>query len=706
MHQRLAAILLSFGMLCSQVSGYSGEMPTQNNYGYDYYGETIAAPKAYEFFALFGAEDLGIDDLKGLSDICADSYGNIYLCDTVSGRIIKVDSNYRLIKEQSVFSYQGKTVTLNQPEGISVGNDGMFYVADTANGRILKMDTNFNIIKIIGAPDKETAQYDFEYMPSKISVDSEGRMYVVVKSQTQGIFNFDANGNFLGYIGASKVKTSFKQLLYRMFASREQLKGILQFIPTEYSNISIDSSGFIYGTISAVESSSVISDIESHGNNAKTVRRMNQSGKDISVVNGNQAPLGDLEFSVSALNIYEGPSSFVDVSTYENGVYSVLDSRRGRIFTYNSRSELMYIFGDRGTAKESLTVPTAITYSGDKILAADKSDGTVHVYEPTDYARLIMTGNAQYEAGEYDAEEETWAKLLVMYSGSELANVGMGRALYKQGKYSEALFYFKKAQNREYYSKALKYYIREKGAQYAPYILGGIVLLAVVLLILKKKVKFKARRETRFIKLMRQIRYGSYVSFHPFDGFWELKSEKRGSVASASCVLGLAVAVNVVYVRLTPFLFSDTDFTRVSALQEGAIGLIAMTALWTVCNWALTTIMNGKGTFKDIYKYTCYSLWPIIVIYPIVLIASYLLTEESAAFLTILSTAALVWTVFLVFCGTCTTHQYTAGKTVVTMFLTVVAIMIVMFVLLLTFSLVQQIFTFVSLLLREITMSI
>lgn len=706
--QRIASALLTVGLILGQVSGYNGEMPKQPSYNYTYYGETTSAPEAYEFSTSFGGQELGIENLTALSDICCDDNQYVYLCDRDSGRIIKVNSDFSLVLCKSEFVFENKSLKFNQPEGLCYGNDGYLYVADTANGRIVKLTTDFEVVSVIGAPSKEEAQYDFEYMPYKLSVDARGRIYAVVKGQTQGIFQFNSQGKFLGYIGASKVKTNAKQMLYRLFASREQLKGMMRFIPTEYNNICIDKDGFIYGTISAIETGTVLSDIEKHTNNAKMVRKMNQSGKDISVTKGNQAPLGDLSFTYGVTNIYVGPSSFVDVAVYDSGVYSVLDSKRGRIFTYNSQSEFMYLFGSRGNGKNSFQNAVALTYLGDSILVADQFDGTVHVFNQTDYAQLIMSANDCYVSGDYEQEEKIWSKLLVLYPGSDLGLVGMGRALYKQGKYAESLSYFKKSQNREYYSKALLYYIRGLGIKYSPYIISVILVLAIVIIILSKKRKKKVeeiKSKSRFKQLIKEVKYGLYIIFHPFDGFWDLKAEKRGSTLSATCILVLSMIVNIIYIRLTPFLFNDTDFSSKSALLSGAGSILAMVALWTLCNWALTTIMNGKGTIRDIYKYSCYSLTPIIIVYPILLIASYLLTIESSSILTIISAIALAWVIFLLFCGTTVTHQYSGLKSIITMIFTVVGIMIILFVLLLSFSLVQQIITFVELLLREVTLA-
>lgn len=50
------------------------------------------------------------------------------------------------------------------------------------------------------------------------------------------------------------------------------------------------------------------------------------------------------------------------------GMYSVLDSKRGRVFTYDSQGNLLYIFGGRGDQKGQFNQPCALIYNGDEIL--------------------------------------------------------------------------------------------------------------------------------------------------------------------------------------------------------------------------------------------------------------------------------------------------------------------------------------------------
>ncbi len=710
MLQQIATIGMAAAMLTASIGGTVGEMPRQTDYTYSYYADAISAPAAYVFEDEFIAEKIGLEHFSALEDMDTDENGNLYLIDSESGRLICLNSDFKLIKIVSEFIYNGEKHTFSKPKGICYGRNGLIYVADTQNGRIVIFDASLNCKGFINAPDVEDAQYDYEYLPSKVEADSEGRVYVVSENQTQGIFRFDKSGKFMGYFGAAKVEPNLTEMFFRLFASQKQLKGMLKFIPTEYSNITLDNSNFIYGTVSSVDSYEILSDIQSRGASVNPVRRLNQKGVDILVTKGQHPPVGDLSFETSN-ETYEGASTFIDVAVYKDGIYSVLDSKRGRVFTYDDQGNLIYIFGGRGEEKGTLTTPTSIIYSGNKILITDKATGSIKRFAPTAYANLIIKGINLYQSGEYDAEEDIWREVLSMHSGCTIANSGLGRTLSNKGEYKEALNYFRLANDRENYSDALKSVIREYGKKVTPWLLPIAAVLIIALAIFgayrKRHPKpQKTPKNTPAYRLWKQIKYAGYVSVHPFDGFWDLKSEKRGSTLSATVLLIATLVVNVLHIRFMPFLFNDKNFHENSALMSGITGVVVLVALFITSNWALTTLMDGKGNFKDIYIYTCYSLFPMIVLYPPIIGVSYFLYDGSAAFLSMLTTVVMIWVLFLIFAGTSVTHHYSAGKTVITLVLTVVGMLIILFLCLLTLTLVKQMFTFAEMLFKEIRMSL
>ena len=51
------------------------------------------------------------------------------------------------------------------------------------------------------------------------------------------------------------------------------------------------------------------------------------------------------------------------------------------------------------------------------------------------------------------------------------------------------------------------------------------------------------------------LRYSLYVMTHPFDGFWDLIHEKRGTIAAANTFLFLFLLTRVLKLMLTIFQF-------------------------------------------------------------------------------------------------------------------------------------------------------
>jgi hypothetical protein len=106
--------------------------------------------------------------------------------------------------------------------------------------------------------------------------------------------------------------------------------------------------------------------------------------------------------------------------------------------------------------------------------------------------------------------------------------------------------------------------------------------------------------------------------------------------------------------------------------------------------------MDGVGKFKDIVMAAGYSHMPFVIIYMPQTLYSNIITANESAFYYLLNTVAVVWFIGLLFIGTMTVHQYSPGKTVVTMLLTLVVIGIILFISVLFFSMLQQMISFVK----------
>lgn len=196
------------------------------------------------------------------------------------------------------------------------------------------------------------------------------------------------------------------------------------------------------------------------------------------------------------------------------------------------------------------------------------------------------------------------------------------------------------------------------------------------------------------------MHYVTYVMFHPFDGFWDLIHEKRGSMAAAHTFLFLFLLTRIVTLIGTNFQFINAPLQYINIFEQCASLLLPFLIL-CIANWGMTTLFEGKGRFKDIYMAMCYAMMPYVIIQLPLVLVSNMITFEEASFYTVLMSVSVVWAVFLVFVGLMQVHDYGPGKTMIFLIVTVLGALIIIFLLLVFFSLLSDAIGFFVSLYRE-----
>ncbi len=185
------------------------------------------------------------------------------------------------------------------------------------------------------------------------------------------------------------------------------------------------------------------------------------------------------------------------------------------------------------------------------------------------------------------------------------------------------------------------------------------------------------------------LKYALHVITHPFDGFWDLIHEKRGTMAAAHTFLFLFLLTRVLKLMYTSFQFISAPIQYMNVFEQAGSLLLPFLIL-CVANWAMTTLFDGKGRFRDIYMAMCYALVPYTLIQLPLVLVSNCITFEEASFYTVLMGFSIVWCAFLVFVGLMQVHDYTPGKTFIFLIVTVVGAMIIIFLILVFFSLLSD----------------
>ena len=341
-----------------------------------------------------------------------------------------------------------------KPENIvfkDLDRDYDLFIADTMHHRIIHCDYDLNVIGVLANPKDETLAENYEFLPSRFVVDEANRYYVQAKNINAGLMEFTKDGTFNGYIGASPVTISFAQRIWRRIQTKEQRKRTKQYVPTEYNNITMDSKGFLYVTTNSLTEREIAEGV------GKPIRKLNAMGTDILIRNGNAFPIGDLKTGMGTT--ITGSSEFVDVVTFENETYACLDNKRGRLFFYDFQGNMLYAFGNTGMHEGSFLNPTSVVKLDEDTLAVlDRFCGTITIFTLTHYGKLVNEALSLYRIGHYDESADIWREVLKYNGNCELAYVGIGRSLLRQGKYKEAMDNFEIVHDSQNYSKAFKYY--------------------------------------------------------------------------------------------------------------------------------------------------------------------------------------------------------------------------------------------------------
>ncbi len=196
-----------------------------------------------------------------------------------------------------------------------------------------------------------------------------------------------------------------------------------------------------------------------------------------------------------------------------------------------------------------------------------------------------------------------------------------------------------------------------------------------------------------FKHYIQSLKFGLYVITHPLDGFWDLNREKRGSLAAANTFVFLVLLVNLLKLQHTSFLFLRVRWNDINIYIELA-GVLLPLALAVVANVGLTTLFDGKGTMKDIYMGAAYSMVPYILFQFPMIVISNVFTADEGAFYHYFDTFAILWCSVLVISAVMMLHDYSLSKALLAIAATVVGMMVILFIMILFFSLVSDSFAY------------
>lgn len=706
MKKFLSIICLIFALIMVMAPVAFAAAPYQT-YTYSINGFALYSPDAYVPIQNMDYKYWNLDHAIGsIKDMVVDENNNVYLIDSTNNELIVLDSYYKLkFTVKDFVNDQGVPDGFTNPQGIFVTGDRIF-VCDTDASRIVTFDLEGHFLSVIPQPESNLFTEGSAYKPIALAVDQYDRLYVVSSTTYQGIIVMTDEGVFTSFIGAQKVVANLWQLIWRNFQTDEQRALTESFVSTEFNNISITEEGFIYVTTQSLDQSKQQSAIQSKDKSGDyaPVKLLNASGVEIMRRNGFYPPSGEVDVSTLSTDTLVGPSVITDVAVGPEETWSIVDRKRSKVFTYDFDGNLLFAFGDTGTMLGNISIIQSICYQGDVLMILDGVNNSVTTYKRTEYGDALIQALEYQNNRQYDLAIDAWTEILKRNSNFDAAYIGIAQSLFRQGEYSESIEYCQSAYDTANYSNAYKELRKEWISKYL-FILLAVVIVLIVLwskfMKYVKKVNYKTSISVGKRTFKQELLFAFHLIFHPFDGFWDLKHEKRGSVRAGITIIIITI-LSFYYQAIGQGYIMNPEGVYSSILVQLAAVLTPL-VLWVMGNWCLTTLFEGEGSLKDIFIACSYSLAPIpLMVIPSTIISN-VITDSETAIVTLLVTVGYIWLGMLLFFGMMVTHDYSLGKNVLTTLGTIVAMAFIMFLAILFTTLLGKVVSFVTNIMSEIS---
>ena len=686
----MLAALLCIGMLYGTITPADAVENSSDSYTYDAEDNSQATPAPYQSKAvIWGAEAFGGTPLKNPRDFFVDDEQNIYILDGENDRVVMLDRDYGFVRNITL-TYRGEAVRLSDATGIFV-NKKHVYVADKKQAAVFVADHAGNVEFTIDAPPADKVEEGFVYAPARVVVGTDDIIYIISANTYNGALQYDSNGTFLGFFGSDTVLPTLTVRLnqiWRKILSDEAAAGLQRSVPISFAQFDIDSKNFLY-TISS-------------GTKAENgqVRRVNPSSVNVLLnEQGEVATYGDLESWFNSQTNLDVVTNFIDVTIDDQGFFTLLDATRSRLFQYDSNTNLLYAFGVKGTQQGTFNNPVAVENQGDRILVLDAGLGGIHVLEPTTFGAGVRTAITLYNDGRYEDAAQYWERILAQDAYYALANIGMGKVHERTGNYKLAMQYYRAGSDRDGYSSA---FLAQREAFTRENFLLILIGVVVALSAIMAYIVYTDRNPINHYEIrISRKQMPTWCLRHPFRGFQEMRQKNLHSMLATAIILAVWFLVSIMSSQLTAFHFNPTadEDLNIFVVLAKTIGIYA---LFVLCNWAVSTLADGRGKLSEIAAYTSYALLPYIVTQVVLMVLSNYFSLEEAAFYNVIQVVGILCTAVYVLIALREVHDYSMKTTLLILLGTFLGMYFVLLIITIVYSMFAQLIGFLVMLYSEL----
>ena len=145
-------------------------------------------------------------------------------------------------------------------------------------------------------------------------------------------------------------------------------------------------------------------------------------------------------------------------------------------------------------------------------------------------------------------------------------------------------------------------------------------------------------------------------------------------------------------------LFNKSTYNAIFVV----LSTIGFAVLFAIVNWAMSTLFEGKGTFKQVLIVVCYSYLPTIFYLLFYTIFSNVFTPDEGLLLNVVYVVCTALRYIILCIGMMTIHEFGFFKFIGIVILTLIGMLIVVFVAFMVVILIQQMFSFIGTIIQEI----
>lgn len=201
---------------------------------------------------------------------------------------------------------------------------------------------------------------------------------------------------------------------------------------------------------------------------------------------------------------------------------------------------------------------------------------------------------------------------------------------------------------------------------------------------------------------MNALKLAAVTIFHPMVAFTYMKKDRtKYDWRPVLVILALLIFAKIFSLYFTHYPLQSVDIKDANLVIECAVVVVPLLS-WVLASYAITTILDGEVKLTECLTACCYSMLPYVYFIIPLTICTHLMDSGSAGTYSTIMTVAYVWILINMIVNLKVMNNYTVGKTVLVIILSLFTMVMLWAVVFLFYALSMRFVSFVAEVVQEI----